>query len=386
MTADLASRRIRRALGGAIGAASIVFGALAIPPAFQQSPLFAPWWPFTFITLVLVLPAVVAIGALADLVKVMRAAAWALTFALPLAAITWLPAMINAPLIPSNESHWLAAVSAVATSVACLILRRRWAWSYLVLVCLLLGALRLLTSTGDEHVLIAIEDTLYMILFCGMMTAAILAVQRAGRILDASIARSAEEAAHIAQADARARENARFDALVHDEILSTLVGVLRQPTPSGELVTQARRALARVEELDNGTGMAAHSGEQFADRLREAVADISPRPVVTAAITAGRTIPRPVCVALTDATAEALRNAIRHSGASSIVVQAHVDDSGAGVVIADDGAGFDPSVVDDSRLGVRLSIVGRMESVPGGSAVVASRPGSGTRVELQWRP
>ena len=51
------------------------------------------------------------------------------------------------------------------------------------------------------------------------------------------------------------------------------------------------------------------------------------------------------------------------------------------VFVRDRGAGFDPGDVAEDRLGVRESIVGRMER-HGGAAEVRSAPGDGTEVHL----
>jgi signal transduction histidine kinase len=55
-----------------------------------------------------------------------------------------------------------------------------------------------------------------------------------------------------------------------------------------------------------------------------------------------------------------------------------------GIDVLDDGVGFDRAAVPPSRLGLSDSIEGRMRALEGGSAVIVSRPGVGTRVSLQW--
>lgn len=52
------------------------------------------------------------------------------------------------------------------------------------------------------------------------------------------------------------------------------------------------------------------------------------------------------------------------------------------VEVCDEGDGFDPESVSSRCLGVRLSIIQRMLDA-GGSAVVYSVPGQGTRVILE---
>jgi signal transduction histidine kinase len=52
------------------------------------------------------------------------------------------------------------------------------------------------------------------------------------------------------------------------------------------------------------------------------------------------------------------------------------------VFVRDRGVGFDPSMVDADRRGIRDSITGRLTRVAGGAAVI-STPGEGTEVSMQ---
>jgi signal transduction histidine kinase len=81
------------------------------------------------------------------------------------------------------------------------------------------------------------------------------------------------------------------------------------------------------------------------------------------------------------ATREAIVNAAKHSGASTIDVYAEATAAGVEIFVRDRGAGFDPGLVAEDRQGVRSSIIGRMER-HGGSASVRSVPGEGTEVRL----
>jgi anti-sigma regulatory factor (Ser/Thr protein kinase) len=86
--------------------------------------------------------------------------------------------------------------------------------------------------------------------------------------------------------------------------------------------------------------------------------------------------------ALAGAVREALTNARKHANASRIVVRVDSEDGRTAVTVTDDGVGFDPDRVRHSRgLGVRGSIVGRMQRV-GGHASLQQAPGGGTCVTL----
>jgi signal transduction histidine kinase len=86
--------------------------------------------------------------------------------------------------------------------------------------------------------------------------------------------------------------------------------------------------------------------------------------------------------ALVRAAREAMVNAAKHSGADQIDVYAEVDDEHIEVFVRDRGSGFDLDTVGDDRMGVRGSILDRMER-HGGKAGVRSGPGEGTEVRLE---
>jgi len=88
--------------------------------------------------------------------------------------------------------------------------------------------------------------------------------------------------------------------------------------------------------------------------------------------------------ALTEATIQAVHNSVLHAGAKATrELSLKSTSSALKVVIKDDGVGFRVSQVNRGRLGIRVSIIGRMESVAG-SAHVVSAPGQGATVVLEW--
>ena len=82
------------------------------------------------------------------------------------------------------------------------------------------------------------------------------------------------------------------------------------------------------------------------------------------------------------AAREAMTNAAKFGGGSTVDVYAECTDSALQVFVRDRGPGFDPASVAADRRGVRESIVGRMER-HGGRAHITSSPGGGTEVELR---
>jgi signal transduction histidine kinase len=74
-------------------------------------------------------------------------------------------------------------------------------------------------------------------------------------------------------------------------------------------------------------------------------------------------------------------NAAKHSGADKVDVYAETGPEQVEVFVRDRGRGFDPDRVPEDRLGVRRSVVDRMQR-HGGGATVRSAPGEGTEVRL----
>jgi two-component system, NarL family, sensor kinase len=82
---------------------------------------------------------------------------------------------------------------------------------------------------------------------------------------------------------------------------------------------------------------------------------------------------------------EALRNVMAHSAAHRVDVSVILENSHAGLTIADDGRGFTPEVAqaarDDGHLGLR--VLADMAQDAGGRLDIDSEPGRGTRVSLE---
>ena len=77
--------------------------------------------------------------------------------------------------------------------------------------------------------------------------------------------------------------------------------------------------------------------------------------------------------------AEALSNVVKHAGASEVEVSVSQDDSRLGLVIRDDGCGFDL----DRPRGLGLTgLSDRLDTV-GGSLTISSGAGLGTSVSVQ---
>jgi signal transduction histidine kinase len=93
-------------------------------------------------------------------------------------------------------------------------------------------------------------------------------------------------------------------------------------------------------------------------------------------------------VALYRMAQEALQNVVKHAGASTARVQLTAREGGVRLVVSDDGHGFDLDTVADAEDRHAYGLVGLRERAEliGASLSLASRPGTGTTVEIVVPP
>ena len=176
----------------------------------------------------------------------------------------------------------------------------------------------------------------------------------------------------------RAAERAEVAAQVHDSVLQTLT-LIRTNAADAEAVTRLSRAEERRLRrwLYEPAVDAAPTLRSALERLAAATEAGFASTVEVVAV--GDAPMSPDLQPLIAATSESLLNAAKHAG-GAITLFCEVEPDAVSVFVRDRGAGFDPAAIPADRLGVRESIVGRMER-GGGSAEIHSTP-SGTEVRL----
>lgn len=179
----------------------------------------------------------------------------------------------------------------------------------------------------------------------------------------------------------REQERAEVAAHVHDSVLQTLTLIQRSASDPVEVVR-----LARAEERALRGWLYAPPGDPdrtLAAAIRhEAAAVESAYDASVEVVTVGDAPLDARLGAVVAAAREAMVNAAKHTdGPVSVFVE--VDDDRVEVFVRDRGDGFDPDAVPPDRLGVRESIIGRMER-NGGTATIRSTDGDrrGTEVRL----
>lgn len=181
------------------------------------------------------------------------------------------------------------------------------------------------------------------------------------------------------QARIREHERAEIAAHLHDSVLQTLT-LIRSRASDPDAVAR----LARAQERDLRSylyGERRDPDASVATAIAEAIGEVEDaHSVVVDTVTVGDAPLTPDLRAAVAATREAAKNAARH-GIGPISVYAELTAGEFEVFIRDGGPGFDPAAIPDDRLGIRQSIIGRVER-HGGHAEIHSSPGGRTEVAL----
>lgn len=360
---------------------------LVIPDIARQSDSTDAWWMPVAVLAIFGSGAALGVAASVCTTTVLERVAAINACAYVVVVALWFVAW-NGVVIPLDSSLWFSSFPGVASFAAAVAWRPRYAFTHMTIAVLLAqSANHTVRDAPFGHLLV--PDVAFALSFCALFLAAAVVGLDTGRTLDATVAETHAAAASAAAAEAKSVERERFDALVHDRVMSTLLAAARHGVDH-RLRRQAARAVSELDELRGGDGSdTVLDASAVLARLRSAATEVDEDVEVSARIAPeciGKVFPAEPVRATAAALAEALRNSIRHAGASAArSVGVEVAPGRLAVEVWDDGVGFDPHMVGSHRLGVAVSIIGRMRQLAGGRAAVRSSPGTGTTVQLIWR-
>lgn len=235
--------------------------------------------------------------------------------------------------------------------------------------------------------LVAFQDSAYTFLFSSVIAGFVSVMRYESAKVDAANHMAGLAAIEAAKSDAVVRERDRVDALVHDSVLTTLIVAANAQSTDEEKEAEllAKAAIAKLALTAEGDGVgetisinSLFTALEFAIRRQAEGVDVFVEGSNDFAI------PGDVAAAVTESTLQSLANSIHHAGKrAERAVYLKGTKGGLKIVVKDTGRGFRPSRVPKNRLGLKLSIIGRMKSVDG-RVFIDSKIGLGTNIIIEW--
>ncbi len=178
----------------------------------------------------------------------------------------------------------------------------------------------------------------------------------------------------------RETERAEIAAHLHDSVLQTLALIQKSANSPADVTRLARAQERELREWiyqDNE-----HDAGALVERVKAVCAeaeDLYGQAVEVVAVGDAELSERGS--ALVQAVREAVLNGVRHGG-TTVSVYVEAGPKGVDVFIKDRGPGFDVDAVPADRLGVRESVVGRMQRNGGTAEIISSEDGTEVRLHL----
>ncbi len=302
---------------------------------------------------------------------------------------TWPLAIEDPALLPSEFQPWIWWVIGMGVVAMGVVAKPLFALVYLLVTTIAWFLLNTSYFGGAADPWVTLQDSTYIFLFGGTILGLFILVRDSVKKVD--LANSAVIQAAVAQAsvDATERERQRIDALVHDRVLNTLLLAAKAKTKDEEqsAAKLAKEAISSLRLAEREPDVSSTVSQLGLFRALKRVAE-QMNPSIEVEIQSGgaEAIPRQVAQALTEATIQAIDNALRHSKARKIeLVLQSIDERGVSIKLRDDGVGFRIDRIPRDRIGVRTSIFARLEAVAGKASVVTGL-GEGTEISLEWKP
>lgn len=181
----------------------------------------------------------------------------------------------------------------------------------------------------------------------------------------------------------------RMNNFIHDHILSALIPMAAGVDDREALRFTATQALNVLDRSE--TQQEIPNTRELFDQLKCLAIEMDPQIILRRKELYAMALPSSVGQSLLEAAHEVLNNSLRHAASpesphpTRTLSMSSTTRLGVRIAISDDGRGFDPIKADPNRLGIRHSILQRMDTA-GGHAIFDSAPGHGTRVLLSFTP
>jgi signal transduction histidine kinase len=383
--APIGSRRIEMMLAGMVSVFGLLFAATTLPR------LVADWHGLNLamgLVLAVAVYGTIAVSNLAALLHQWTRPVFGGVGLVYLAALALWPIAVDGQ-YTGDGMPWLLALAGVPCAL--MVVAASWFVSiaYVLSVASAIAGIRITPAGGSASVSTAVLDASSAAEVGLALLLVVQAVRRAAREVDSAQGAALSRYADAQIDEATESERTRTDALVHDSVLTTFLSAAGAHTPEARTLS-TRMAVHTMNVLSRAT-VASQVGpkvpvSELPGRVRTDSAGIGDGFGFATHNMRDHFVPESVADAIVSAAVQAMTNSVKHAGGPEVARSFSIEGTAGGgvrVTIEDAGRGFDPSAVASERLGLRVSIIERMQRV-GGEVEVRTALGQGTTFVLSW--
>lgn len=385
-TKSFAINQVNRLLGRVFSVTAPIVGLQMFVNAFSQAQLLnSTWFIIAIVTMFVIFAGMfVSVWFFND----GRICFRALPIATLILMLTWELQVLPDADIPANFQPWIWWAAGIASISSFGGFSVGWASLFSLVIPAAYFVLHTRPLGGASDPFIAGQDVALTVLFSGTISSLVLVLRYEASKVDLANERATKAAIAAATAAAADAERARVDALVHDSVLTTLLVAAKAQTNDEELAA-SELARSAIRKLNHAQSELQSLGANISiaslfNALEESIRTSFPSVEINAEGANDQQISELVAAALTGATLQAVSNSITHAGPrAKRTVLLRAGKGGIKIVVKDDGRGFRPSRVINSRLGLKLSVIDRVETV-GGRVFIDAKPGVGATIVIEW--
>jgi signal transduction histidine kinase len=383
---QIALGRVDELLARIFAVAAIVLSFDVVRNGFEQLPILNALWFYTFMSPILL-----------SLAGSILAAFWlgsmrfwyrAIIFSTLAAMVLWPLQVADTSSLPNDYKPWVWWAVGFASLAATGAFKRNTALVFLVLMPLVWLGVRISPFGASENFGIALEDSLYSFFFSTSVSLLVMFLRHRAAQVDREF--EALSAARLERAflDVMQIERTKINSIVHDSVIASLDGAAdaNSEAERAAAANAANEAIMRLEREASRDPMAREqiSSQSLYESLKAAIERRSTFVLVKVKSPVDLQVPFEVAVAMAESTFQALNNSLVHAAnALNRKVALSSSRNSLKILIIDDGVGFRMSSVPKNRLGVRVAIFQRLESL-GVKVNLQSSPGEGATWVFEW--
>lgn len=381
----ITSTLVERVIARAYALVALVFGVTVVGPAFSGQRAMDQVWAWVF-GLVL-FSGLLASATAGALVKWVRPAAAVVAVSYFLMVVSWPFAATDIAQV-QQQTPWLWGICNVAMAAAVVSFSEWFAGTYVFALSVAWCLIRLTPAGGAAGIQRGLQDAGYVFILGIAVLMVALLLRRTAAEVDTRHLTAVARYATVTKEHESEKQRVSVDALLHDSVLATFLQVSRAGTATerrlaARLAIKSLNVIADTEESFDREHTRVTAAE-ITDRFQQMKTELGVPLTLRTEGPDTHDIPYAVAETVSAAAFQAMVNSVQHAGSavterSVSVVWTH---NCVTVTIQDDGQSFDPSAP-SSRLGVKVSILERMDAI-GGTALIDSAPGHGTRIVLTW--